>query len=594
MRARRRGWSALVALLLLALTGCVSLPTSGPVEKVEGLEPACQSCVNVDVAPPAAGATKLEVVSGYLRANANFQAGYTVAKQYLTRSAAERWSPDDSVTIYSTPPKLDGDDVRFNGRLVGSLDEGRSYTRRDGPFKYAFEMVQENGEWRISEPFPGLLIQEDAFTSRYTPYDLYFVGSVGSLVPDPIYLPPLRNPATFASALVTALLDGPAKGLRDVVETAVPVSTSLDVASVTIVDGVAEVPLSGPGLQQMDDAARSLLGAQLAYTLKQLTTVQEVRLLADSVPFRVPQSEPQGLAFSVADVAPELNPIPVAPVDQPLHVVRDGAVLRVGANADNPQVERLPGPLGAGRYGVDSLAVSVTGSELALVTDDRTRLRRSGAEGADPVTVLSGVTDLLEPQFSRTGNVWALGQRGGRQTMWLVTGDRPAPLDAPVLAQGRVRAFRVSPDGSRMALLVQQGSRTRLGVALIKRTDTGGVAVVGWRPLELDREGGSGTGSASAALQVRDMRDVAWSDPTTLLVLASTGTDTPYVVTEISQDASSIQSDPPAGEWEPVEVTALLRTGAAVVRTRDGRAFRDEGQQWRELLTGVSAVAYPG
>lgn len=590
MRARSRCWTALVALVLLALTSCVSVPTSGPVEKVEGLEPACQSCVNVDVAPPAPGASKLEIVDGYLRANANFQAGYTVAKQYLTRSAAERWSPDDSVTIYSLPPELVGDEVQLSGRLVGSLDGGGSYTRQNSPLEYSFVLVQEGGEWRIGKPFPGLLVQEDAFTSRYTPYDLYFVGSAGALVPDPVYLPPLRNPATFASALVTGLIEGPSERLQAAVETAVPVSTSLSVESVTITDGVAEVPLSGPGLQQMDDAARTLLAAQLAYTLKQLTTVQKVRLLANSVPFRVPQSDSQGLAFAVADVAPELNPIPIAAVEQPLHVVRDGSVQRVGANADNPQVEKVAGALGSGRYRVDSLAASVTGSELAVVTDGRTQLRRS-AEGAAPTTVLAGVTGLLQPQFSRIGNVWAVGERKGRQTMWVVTGDRAAEVDAPVLAEGRVLAFRVSPDGSRIALLVQQGSRTRLGVALIARTDTEAVAVLDWRALEL-RDGGSG--SASAEPQITDMRDVAWSDPTTLLVLATTGTDTPYMVTQISQDASSIQSAPPAGDWEPVELTVLLRTETAVVRTRDGRAFRDEGQQWRELLTGVSAVAYPG
>lgn len=592
MRARNRCWPALLALVLLALAGCVSLPTRGPVEKVEGLEPACQSCVNVDVAPPAPGASKLEIVDGYLRANANFQAGYTVAKQYLTRSAAERWSPADSVTIYSLAPKLVGEDVEFHGRVVGSLDRGLSYTRRNDPFNYTFQLVQEGGEWRIGKPIPGLLVQEDAFTSRYTPYDLYFVGSAGMLVPDPIYLPPLRNPATFASALVTGLLDGPSERLQAAVETAVPVSTTLSVESVTITDGVAEVPLTGPGLQQMDDAARSLLAAQLAYTLRQLTTVQKVLLLVDSVPFRVPQSESRGLAFAVADIAPELNPIPVTGVEQPLHVVRDGAVLQVGANTDHLQIEKVPGALGSGRFRVDSLAASVTGSELAVVTDNRTRLRRSLAEGANPSTVLAGVTGLLRPQFSRNGDIWAVGQRKGRQTMWMVTGDRANEVDAPVLAEGRVLAFRVSPDGSRIALLIQQGSRTRLGLALVKRTDTGAVAVLGWRALELNRDDGSEP--ASPEPQIKNMRDVAWADPTTLLVLTTTATDTPYMVTEISQDASSIQSEPPAGDWEPVELTVLLRSGTAVVRTRDGRVFRDEGQQWRELVTGVSAAAYPG
>ena len=46
---------AVVVLLLGLVAGCVSVPTAGPVEKVEGQPPECQNCINVDVAPPAPG-----------------------------------------------------------------------------------------------------------------------------------------------------------------------------------------------------------------------------------------------------------------------------------------------------------------------------------------------------------------------------------------------------------------------------------------------------------------------------------------------------------------------------------------------------------
>ena len=51
MTGRLRG--VLLGLVLaLTLAGCVAVPTQGPVEKVEGQQPTCQNCVNVDVAPP--------------------------------------------------------------------------------------------------------------------------------------------------------------------------------------------------------------------------------------------------------------------------------------------------------------------------------------------------------------------------------------------------------------------------------------------------------------------------------------------------------------------------------------------------------------
>lgn len=582
----------LAVVVVLAVAGCVDVPTDGPVEKVEGLEPACQSCVNVDVDPPAPGESPLDIVKGFLAANANYQPGYLVAKQYLTRDAAARWSPDDSASIYTGSPSQRGDEVRLTGgRRVGFLDQHRSYTRLNEEFNPRFELVQEDGEWRIGKPIPGLLIDEYAFTARYTQYDLFFVGSAGTLVPDPVHLPPLRNPATYASTLVNELLDGPSTWLDAAVESAVPEGTSLDVDSVTITDGVARVPLSGPGLQQLDDTARRLLAAQLVYTLKQLTTVQKVLLLVDSVPFQVPQSELRGLAVPTEDISPELSPVPGAGVEPPLHAVVDGAVVRVTATTDKSQVEPVEGALGTGRSSVDSLAVSGTGSELAVVTDDGTRLRRSVRDGADLTTVLRGVDHLLRPQVSRTGEIWAVGQRDGQQALWVVLDGTLVRVATPLLDQGRVRAFRLSPDGCRIALVIADGARTRLSLALVQRPDRDSVAVVD--PRELDVSGGQVT-STSPRAPITGIRDVAWADATNLLVLAGSGEDTPYALTRIRMDASAARSESAAADWDPVEVTVLLRTETAVVRTRDGQVYRDEGQQWSPLLSRVTAVAYPG
>ena len=86
------------------------------------------------------------------------------------------------------------------------------------------------------------MVEEVYFRSFYQPYDLYFVGNGRSLVPNPIYLPALNNPANVASALMKALLNGPSAWLKPAVSTAVPPNTSLSVDSVTITDGIAEVP----------------------------------------------------------------------------------------------------------------------------------------------------------------------------------------------------------------------------------------------------------------------------------------------------------------------------------------------------------------
>jgi hypothetical protein len=572
-----------LVLVLFALAGCVSVPTSGPIEKVEGQQPACQNCVNVEVAPPAPGDSARKVVEGFLLANANFQPNYSVARQFLTRAAAQAWSSDQGVTIYTGGPQGEGPDVKLVGDVVGALAPDRTFSTRNEDLNVDFKLVRENGEWRISKPLPGLFVTKFAFDKFYERYDLFFVGSAGALVPDSVYLPDLRAPANIASALVKALLGGPSDWLAPAVRTAVPPNTTLSVDSVTLSDGVAQVPLS-ESVQQLADPERTLLAAQLVYTLKQVIGVKKVLLLSDSRPIRVPESEADDLAVPVDEGFRNAAPVP-AVSSEDLYVVRKGSVQRVGGGSEPAaEADPLPGALGGGGYSVDSLAVSVDNEDLALVTDGQTVLRRTPTTGTDVSTVLRDVTGLLRPQLTRNGELWALGSAHGRQRIWVFTGEGRAQVTAPVLRQGLVSAFRVSPDGSRIALLVQRGRRTTLGVARINRSD--GIAVDGWRTLD--------TSTPLNTSTIATVRDVTWKDASTLMVLGAANRQSSYVTSTVSDDAAELETEPQTNDWDARTLAVLLRTGAAVVVTGDRRIFRDDGAQWTQLLDGVTAVAYPG
>ena len=52
------------------------MPTTGPIERVEGQSETCQNCINVEVAPPAAGDDPRQIVEGFLQANSNYQPNY--------------------------------------------------------------------------------------------------------------------------------------------------------------------------------------------------------------------------------------------------------------------------------------------------------------------------------------------------------------------------------------------------------------------------------------------------------------------------------------------------------------------------------------
>jgi hypothetical protein len=585
---RLRRALAVVVLLVAVLTGCVQVPTAGPIEKVEGQQEACQSCVNVEVAPPAAGDDQRQIVEAYLRATSNYQPNYSIARQFLTQAAAEQWSPEDGASIYRGRPTVEGESVTLKGHLVGSLAPDRTYTAEDRPLEWDFDMVREDGEWRINRPPKGLMVAEYSFSRFYQAYQVYFVGNGTSLVPQRIYLPTLRNPANVASALMTALLGGPSEWLAPAVTSAIPIGTSLSVDSVTITNSIAEVALSDAVLT-LPDPQRSLMAAQIVYTLKQAPGVKGVLITVNEQRYRVLESDPTSLVIAVDAFSRDIDPVPFVSGDQ-LYAVRAGTVHLVTGTSVTPSSAPINGVLGERPSAVDSLAVSVNGTDLAVVTRDRTALRRAPTASGEVTTLASGLSGLLRPQFTRYGELWALGQKDGKQRLWLSTADQDIEdpkmreVAAPVLDQGEVTAFKISPDGARMALVRRTRNGHELGLARIIRGDK--ITVDGWRPVNVKQTGGT---------QVTQIADVAWLDATEMLLLGAATEDTAMTPVRVTGDASRVSAE--GGEpanWNAQQLTVLFRPQTIVVVGAGHKSWRDDGSQWLPLLDEISAVAYPG
>jgi hypothetical protein len=584
MRSARAVWAAALALSLAVLAGCVSVPTAGPLEKVEGRQLGCQNCVNVAVAAPAPGDDPKQIVEGYLRATSNYQPNYSVAKKYLTKTAAEKWSPEAGAWIYDGAPTADGDKVTLEGLLIGVLDGNRSYTAKDTKLRGVdFGLVKEDGEWRISTPPRGLLVAAYSFSRFYQPYSLYFIGNGNTLVPDPIYLPSLRSQSNIASVLVKALLHGPSPWLKPATTTAIPGTAALSGDAVTIEDGIATVPLNAP-VMELNDQQRLLMAAQVIYTLREAVGVKGVLFTVNQQPLRVPGGDDTTFVVSADSVPHELDPIPFVAGDQ-LYAVHEGALKRVSANSAAPTLENLRTDLGHGRYPIDSVAVAPANTDIAVVTNGRSRLRRGPTAAAQVVALLDGASELLRPQFSRYGELWAVGRRDGRQRMWMITADGEVEVAAPgLLGTGRITAFKVSPDGARMALIREIDGNTVLGLARINRR--GKITVDGWQQLNLTQQ---------AQPQLSRLQDLSWVDATDLLVLGAASKTASLQPFRISQDASRIISEGESTNWDPVELTVLLGSQAAIVIGRNGQTYRDEGNQWAPYLdTTVSTIAYPG
>ena len=579
---------AAAVLLLAVLTGCVQVPTAGPIEKIEGRQEACQSCVNVEVAPPAAGDDPRQIVEAYLRATSNYQPNYSVARQFLTEAAAERWSPEDGVSIFSGKLGGSGESVTLEGLLVGSLAPDRTYTAQDTPLSEDFGLIQEDGEWRIDQPPPGLMVAKYSFDRFYQAYQVYFIGNGSSLVPERIYLPTLRNPANVASALMTALLAGPSKWLEPAVDTAIPAGTSLSVDSVTITNSIAEVALSEAVLT-LPDSLRSQMAAQIVFTLKQAPGVKGVLITVNQQRYRVLESDPASLVIAVDAFSPEIDPVPVVSEDQ-LYAVSGGMVHLVNTTTDPPKASPIEGDLGKRGAGANSLAVSVTGTDLAVVTQNRTVLRRAATATGQVTTLASGLSELLRPQFTRYGEVWALGRQGGKHRMWMWTVDQNndetrIDVNAPVLDQAEVTAFKISPAGSRTALVRKTRTGFELGLARIIRGDKG-ITVDGWRHIDLTQTDGT---------QVTQIADLAWLDANELLLLGAASEEAALAPVRVTADASQVSAEGggPAS-WDPKQLTVLFRPQTTIVVGGDNTTWQDDGSQWLPFLDNISDIAYPG
>lgn len=585
-------WVVVAAMVLAAgLSGCVRVPVSGPVERVGGQQPACQNCVTVSVDPPSLGDSPLQVVQGFLRANNSYQPNYSVARQFLTPAAASTWRPEAGVTIYRGFPAARGPRVGLTGTVRGTLGPDRTYTTRIGRLRVDFGLTREAGEWRISRPPAGLLVEEYAFSSYYQSYNLYFFGRsprgpralpgyVPTLVPEPIYLPDVRSQAGVASVLTNALLSGPSAWLRPAVTTTFPPGTALSVDSVSVLDGVATIPLSD-AVVPLNDQQRRQLATQVVYTLKQVAGVQGVAVTVNGQPLAIPGADPATGVLSVDVVAREMDPIPAVAGDS-LYVLRRGKVEVVSQAAGDPATAPVPGPVGDGRPEVSSLAASLSNTDFALVTGGGRRVQIAPVAGGKATTVLTGVSRVLRPQFTRFGELWVLGRMGGRQRLWVISGGRRVEVASPVLSQP-ISAFKVSPDGSRIALVRRAGPRSELGLARVIRAQ--GITLDGWLPLNLSR---------AEEPTLASVQDVSWSDATDLLVLGTESAAADPIPYRVSQDASTISVEGDSTGLKARTLTTLLGSQSAVVVGKDDQAWRNDGTQWLPFLDQVSAATYPG
>jgi hypothetical protein len=560
-RVGRRRMSVLVAAVLsLLLVGCVGIPTEGPIGTGEAVAPEPGSIIPL-ANDPDPEASPEEIVAGFLSAAAaGLYDDFTVARKFLTLTAASGWDPRARVVVYEgggpriEPP--DGGTVAVTVPVEATLDKGGRYTEAapSAEEEARFRVEQDtSGQWRISELDDGVLISRPTFDQLYRQVPVYFASRDRKhLVPDVRWFPN-RNQATSA---VEALLAGPSPWLRDAVVTGAPEGARLSSAAVTVNRGVAQVELTAEA-RLAGAGDRGLLLAQLDATLQRLpgVLVNQVQVSIAGV-----AAEPPVVPQLLRDPAPAPGPYLLR--EDTLWLLERGTALPVEGV---PPLEDMEADRPAAGYDGRYLAVRDGRSTVVLLTP-----------GAEPVELLNG-RELVAPSFDRFGWVWS-GERGSDGTL-LAGRSGGAVVEVAVdWLDGRsLRSVRVSRDGSRVALVSSGPEGPVLDVAAVVRDDNGTPRLVG-QPLTL-------------APGLADVTQVVWVDEATVAVLGADSARGPAAMHLVPVGGPTRSL--PAVEGA-VGIAAGRGDRALYVLTEDGVLFLHQNQSWGIVAEDVQGATYPG
>jgi hypothetical protein len=559
----------------LLLAGCGNLPTSltaqvptsGPIQQGEKVSGGTNDqFIRVIARPPSPGMTPSQLIQGFLDASASFEGDHFVARQYLTTQASDTWDPSTVVRVFEGSGTLTetGRVMTFSASQAATVSANGTYRISDAGATLLtnYELLDVDGEWRISGLPSGLVLSQPDVERTFRPLSIYFFNpSFTQLVPDPRLIP-LYGPAQ-ATTLTRYLLAGPSEWLQPAVRTGFPDGVRLNLESVPVVNGVAQVDLNRSA-RLASDEARVSLSEQLVWTLAQLSDVEAVSITAAGEPFLVPGVP----ALQPRDAWPEVNP-DALPAGATGFVAQTGGVV---ALTDEGTVA-VAGPAGT----TDFLDIAVSGDSAVLAgIDTKGNLIRMPmtSRAARERLDLGGAAS--SPAFGPSGSLWAIA--AGKGLMSIDQRGIVTPITVTGLPKKSfVLAAVPSRDGTRAALIVRTGARTRL---LLARITSGGPTsstdLTVSDPIRVEN-------------QLTEVVDVSWAGSDELLVLGNTGGSELQAFT-VNLAVGSIRSE--GGVLGAVSIAAAPGK-PNLVGSAEGKIYEELAGAWLPRTSGVSP-AYPG
>jgi len=570
--------AACAAVLLAVLPGCAGVPNSSAPQAIGTVErPTPKS-----LPEPNPAMDPDQLLREFLKATADPAERHLAARQFLTDSASENWDDQGSAllidkVVFTQTRALDKVSVTMQADILGSLSDVGVFETGEGrlPDPGPIELVQTLQGWRIDKLPNGVFLDWQQFQATYKRNTLYFVDPTGTtVVPDPRYVV-LSDPDLLATELITKLMAGPrpemAKGVRNLLGPPLKMRgpvTRADGGKTGVGRGYGGARIDLEGLTTTDPASRSLLAAQLIWTLARADIKGPYVIDVDGAPLEDRFTD----GWKATDVA-ATDPGAADGATAGVHALIGGSMVVL----DGQRSVKVSGSFGA-MTNQRAAAFSRTGRDVASVTGpEGGSALWIGPNGAQAVRATDGRT-LSRPSWGLDGAVWVVvdGNSAVRVIREEASG-QPAriPVDsAAVTARfpGAIDELQLSRDSTRAAMVIDG----QVVLAGVEQTPGGDFS------LTYPRRLGFGLGKTVVSL--------AWRTGDDIVV---TRNDPVHPVSYVNIDG--VNSDGPSDNL--VMPVSAVAANPSAVYVSDARGVlqllatnSERGQAWSE----VRALMVPG
>ena len=444
--------------LIVILAGCTAIPTAGPVNAGLDIGSTAGSQTEQPVATgPRPGMNQVEVVQGFLAANSSAVGDYSIARSYLADFVAGEWLPSLGIQVYETALNLQQSDentVTAIGVSKLALDENlRPILNLNSEVQsISFFLIQDDGEWRISNPPNGLILLSTEFQRNYEISTLWFVDKqLDRLVPDFIAVSQRIDAAT---QLIRALSNGSGNWLKPAVTNLLATESSGGLASIQR-DGEKIVVDFEADILRLTPREQAFLVSQIAQTLYDVPGVTQLEVTVG------------GQLLSGTNITNPLSLQSDSWIGQ--RITKSSNIYAISRSNNLVQpISRLQVSSWLNQY-PDAYNLTVASDEQRIAIWSRNSAEVVVGYRTQNPRSLSSTAAPADLNFDSNGTLWYLNSATGEFFGFDGTTISPVSVVAPAL--GRLSHAVVGPDNIRVATISQTETEATLSVLRLVKSE---------------------------------------------------------------------------------------------------------------------------